>query len=954
VTAALGRLATRYSAALVALWLLLAAGANLAIPQLEQVAHDHSQAFFPTDADSSRAAVRIGQLMGDSDANNLAYVVLSSDRPLGKSERAYYDQLVAGFRARTADVRSVMDLWSQPLAKPIAESPDQRAVYALIQLAGPIGDARGTQSVAAVRNVVSELPRPPGLRVYVTGPGVSIVDNLEEVSKQLLVITGATVIVIALLLFLVYRSQVTAAIPLIAVGLALAVARPVVAVLGQHGVIEVSIFSVALMAAMVLGAGTDYGIFLIGRYHENRRQGLDPEPALTGAYRSVVPVIVASALTIAAALACLRFSKVNLLRSAGIPCGIGVLVAMAAALTLLPALIALASRRGLIEPRPTRTAMRWRRIGTMVVRWPAPLLVVGSGFLMICALPLLGARPSYDVPRFDGPGTESNLGYKTVDEHFPPNRLTPQVALIQTDHDLRNPAGLIAIERVSRQLMATRGVESVQSASRPAGARLTEASMSHQVGTIGGTLAENVDSLLPQLDSIMAIQSTIDQLSATMDDLDRRLDRASAGLAQVGSGTDDLRSGMRQMQDTVTTISSYMTPLRDFTANTPDCPTNLICAAVRKVLDPVDAVTRGLGDLSRGTDRIADGSGGSLVAVGDIAPVVGTLKASLAQLRKPLATMRDVTNAVVPQLRDISGYLTELGADFDGSGEGGFYLPRRTFDDPRFKEVSELFFSPDGRSTRLLIFGSEGAWSPDGARLAGEIPFAIVDATKEGTLKGSSVFVSGTSSAVRDLMVYVERDFVLLTVVSLALIFLIVALMLGSPVAGIVVVSTVIVSYASALGVSVLIWQYLVGQDLYFAVPSLAFIALVAVGADYNLLLAVRIKEELGAGLKTAIIRAFGGTGGVVTTAGIVFGITMFALMASTSPSIVQIGTTIGIGLLIDTLVVRTIVMPSIMALLGPWFWWPLRPGAAPVIGRRKRRTVATTGKPPAGTGSPR
>jgi RND superfamily putative drug exporter len=302
----------------------------------------------------------------------------------------------------------------------------------------------------------------------------------------------------------------------------------------------------------------------------------------------------------------------------------------------------------------------------------------------------------------------------------------------------------------------------------------------------------------------------------------------------------------------------------------------------------------------------------------------------------------------VPQLRDISGYLTELGADFDGSGEGGFFLPRSTFDDARFKTVSDLFFSPDGHSTRLLIFGSANAWSTDGAHLAGEIPSAIADATKEGTLTGSTVFVSGTSSAVRDLMTYVERDFVLLTAVSLALIFLIVAFMLRSPVAGIVVVSTVIVSYASALGVSILIWQYLSGQGLYFPVPSLAFIALVAVGADYNLLLAVRIKEESDAGLKTAIIRAFGGTGGVVTTAGIVFGITMFALLASTSPSIVQIGTTIGIGLVIDTLVVRTIVVPSIMTLLGPWFWWPQRPGAAPVIGRRGRRPAAITEEAPA------
>ena len=101
--------------------------------------------------------------------------------------------------------------------------------------------------------------------------------------------------------------------------------------------------------------------------------------------------------------------------------------------------------------------------------------------------------------------------------------------------------------------------------------------------------------------------------------------------------------------------------------------------------------------------------------------------------------------------------------------------------------------------------------------------------------------------------------------------------------------------------------------------------ALMAVGADYNLLLAMRIREEARAGLGTGIIRAFAATGGVVTTAGIVFGITMFALTASTVLSVAQIGVTVGVGLLIDTLVVCSFVLPSIVALLGRWFWWPTR-----------------------------
>ena len=96
-----------------------------------------------------------------------------------------------------------------------------------------------------------------------------------------------------------------------------------------------------------------------------------------------------------------------------------------------------------------------------------------------------------------------------------------------------------------------------------------------------------------------------------------------------------------------------------------------------------------------------------------------------------------------------------------------------------------------------------------------------------------------------------------------------------------------------------------------------------AVGADYNLLLVSQFKEEIHAGLNTGIIRAMGGTGSVVTSAGLVFGFTMMSMAVSSLAVIGQVGTTIGLGLLFDTLVIRSFMTPAIAALLGKWFWWP-------------------------------
>jgi putative drug exporter of the RND superfamily len=123
----------------------------------------------------------------------------------------------------------------------------------------------------------------------------------------------------------------------------------------------------------------------------------------------------------------------------------------------------------------------------------------------------------------------------------------------------------------------------------------------------------------------------------------------------------------------------------------------------------------------------------------------------------------------------------------------------------------------------------------------------------------------------------------------------------------------------------VLVWQYILGIELHWFVQPMAVIILLAVGSDYNLLLVSRLKEEIGAGINTGIIRAMGGTGKVVTSAGLVFAFTMGSMAVSDLRMIGQVGTTIGLGLLFDTLVVRSLMTPSIAALLGRWFWWPQR-----------------------------
>jgi RND superfamily putative drug exporter len=919
----LARFTSRHAIWIVVFWLVGAGAANLVVPQLESIVASHSRSFLPAGAASSVAASAAADLFGESRSNNFNFIVLERDQPLNDEDRRFYDELIATLGADTKHVNTVTDLWSDPETADAGQSADRRAVTVMMRPSGMIGTSQATDSVAALRDTLVRIGPPRGLRTYVTGPGATIADEFTAIDRQMLGITAATVGLILLLLLIVYRSPVGAAIPLISVGLAIAVARPIVAALGEADLVEVSLFSIALLAAMLLGAGTDYAIFLIGRYHEGRRRDIEWRDSLVAAYRGVAPVIAGSALTIAGALACLSMAHVGVFRSAGIPCAIGVLVAMLASLTLTPALISLVGRRGWLEPRRSLTTRRWRRIGVSVVRWPAPILAASGALIIVAALPLSGLRLGWNEPGATPAIAESNLGYAVADRHFPSNQLLPAVLTIAADHDIRNPAGLIAIERITGQIMAIPGVRMVQSASRPAGRVPDEATLSGQAGTIGRQLSDAFDSVTDRLARVADLDSALTSMAGAVDRLAGGLQGSADGLREIGSASDDVRAGMSGVQANATTVSGYLDPLRGFMSSTPDCPTNPICSVVARVVQPVDDVMRSSAQISGGAAKLSDGSTAATNSLAALPAAVTTMADQLRRARAATSDLTELAQSLGPQLRQLTDYLQEMGTQFRGSAAGGFYLPQQALTDPRLRTALDKLISKDGRATYLLVYSEGHEWSGDGAQRARQIETAVREATKEGTLTPTAVHIAGVGPTNVDLQALVDRDVTLLLVSTLALIFLIVALMLRSPVAGIVVVGTVALSYASALGASVVIWQHLLGHDLEGSVAPISFIALVAVGADYNLLLAMRIREEAGAGLRTGIVRAFAATGGVVTTAGIVFGITMFALAGSTVLSIAQIGTTIGVGLLLDTLVVRTFVLPSLIAMLGRWFWWP-------------------------------
>jgi RND superfamily putative drug exporter len=334
-----------------------------------------------------------------------------------------------------------------------------------------------------------------------------------------------------------------------------------------------------------------------------------------------------------------------------------------------------------------------------------------------------------------------------------------------------------------------------------------------------------------------------------------------------------------------------------------------------------------------GVDQEADKLG-QITADMDI--TASLVRQMLTQLPPQIAVMKNMKNMMLSMHSTMSSFYdqtevmgensTAMGQAFDAAkNDDSFYLPPEAFGNPDFKRILKLFVSPDGKAARFIISHEGNPATPEGISRVDAIRGAAKEAIKGTPLEGAKIYVGGLAALYKDMRDGSKYDLLIAGVAATSLIFIIMLIITRSAVAALVIVGTVLLSLATSFGLSVLVWQHIFRIELHWMVLAMSIILLLAVGSDYNLLLVSRFREEIGAGLKTGIIRAMAGTGGVVTSAGLVFAATMSSFVFSDLRILGQVGTTIGIGLLFDTLVVRSFLTPSIAVLLGRWFWWPQR-----------------------------
>ncbi len=200
-----------------------------------------------------------------------------------------------------------------------------------------------------------------------------------------------------------------------------------------------------------------------------------------------------------------------------------------------------------------------------------------------------------------------------------------------------------------------------------------------------------------------------------------------------------------------------------------------------------------------------------------------------------------------------------MGEDFDAArNDDSFYLPRAVLHNPDFKQAMDTFLSPDGKAARFIISDRGDPATPEAISRVDLVKAAAEESLKATPLEDAKIYLAGVSATYKDVRDASKYDLLIVGIASLCLIFIIMLVITRSFVAALVIVGTVVLSLGASFGLSVLVWQYLVGMELYWLVLAMSVIVLLAVGSDYNLLLVARFKEEIDAGINTGIIRRNG------------------------------------------------------------------------------------------------
>jgi RND superfamily putative drug exporter len=444
--AALARFSVRLRWPLIGIWLAAAIALPQLLPSLSSQTKANNSDFLPKGAPSLHAA-ELARPFQARNAFSTLLVAGRADRPLSGADQAAFDRA----EAAVGRVGSVLDVRDQGL------SPDRRARRALVEFRPNVQFNNADALFSRLRAVIGSAGVPPGLSAHFAGPLAQAVDSRTQDKHNRALTSQLSILFIVVLLLVVFRAALAPLITLLPAGLSLVVAGPLIGLVAEAGV-EVSSLTQILLTVLVLGAGTDYGLFLIYRVREELAAGTEPHAAVSRALSRVGETISFSAACVVFALLSLVFADFGLYRGLGPGLAIGIAVVLLAGLTLLPALLAIFGRAAFwpTHPRPGHEhRSAWGRLASRVIERPRRTLVLGVGLFVALALALFGYQSAGFGSRPAPKGSDSAAGQRVLDAHYPVTVRNPTNVLYRLPHPVWNDPGPAVV--ATRALAAAGG-----------------------------------------------------------------------------------------------------------------------------------------------------------------------------------------------------------------------------------------------------------------------------------------------------------------------------------------------------------------------------------------------------------------------------------------------------------------------------------------------------------------
>jgi RND superfamily putative drug exporter len=973
----LGRLVIRLRFVFVIGWLVAAAVFGALGPSLSNAGSADETSFLPKDAESLAARGVIASAFPNDSAPTVALIVFSRPGGLTDADRAAIEGLRGYFEGSghpDAVLRYVTAEGSPSLAS-MFRSEDDVVELARLDMSTPSFLPRTNAAVNAVRTHLAEPGvLPGGLEAQVTGQAGIGRDYLKAIQDGTDRTTVVTIVLVVLVLLLIYRAPLAALAPLMTIGSAFLVARGVLGFMAQAGWQLSSVLD-SFIVVLVFGVGTDYTIFLISRFREELGRN-SSEEAVRVTVSRIGAVITASAATVIVGLTSMVAARFGMIQTTGPALAIVIFVTLLAGLTLTPSLLSIFGRR-LFWPLHDRTRTGadeehgfWAALARRITARPGLLAGVVLVLLVVPALGLPQLRQNFDVLNELPSGAESRQGFETLSQHLAQGQLMPLTVLVKVPGNsatvFTSEQGLADIGAMEKSIAALPNVQTVRSLVDPLGEGKVSDLLRPSV-QLSGTAAmfrkQPSSDLNVQLSdaSLAGVQSAVAYvggLPAAFPNLSAGdLAAANADLATLASGLVAIRR-QALVPNQLDAIAAQLAAAAASPA-TSDASTQI--ATLRSYLDELGAADPKVTSLTsyRGAeDAVAILAAGSNPAaftqlLGSIKDLSTWFKAQPTPFyfsptaSTPSAAAVAVQQATAAARTRLPDELDRLSVAF---GHDDLYAP---------PSLQAAYVSGDGKVMRVYVttstnpydtksfetvrdlralmatnpggFGAAGGQGASGAAASGAASATASAASVSAGAAGAAVsdapqaYVGGATAEYADVQDTISADFIRVAAITIIGILIVLILLLRALVAPVYLVLTVLLSYAMSLSVSAIILQHLFGQaGVNYFIPLMVFVLLVALGSDYNIFLMSRVREESATrGLLPGIRVASARTGTVITSAGLILAGTFGALVTSPLQLLFQVGLAVALGVLIDTFVVRSLLVPAITAFIGERAWWP-------------------------------